>query len=117
MEKNEIILLTGITIGLIWMGVCILIEEKLKKYIIMIGIIIDLVLFIICRNYKMLFFGLLGGLVCGFVPGVGGSVRKYETAIREMKGIRNWVVVSMIFFVMMCMTISIAYPKLFQKIV
>lgn len=111
MDKIEIILLAGIITALIWLGACIVIEGKNRKYIIMIGIMADIVLFIICKNCKMLFSGLLGGLLCGFVPGFGGSLRKYETAVREMKGVSNWAVVSVIFFVMVFMTIAIAIRR------
>lgn len=110
MEKTEIILLVGIIIALIWLGACIVIEGRNRKYVIVTGIIIDAVLFIVCRSWGMLFFGVIGGLLCGLVPGFGSSLRKYETAVRELKGVRNWVAVSVIFFVMIFMTAAIAYP-------
>ena len=113
MERSEVILLAGILAGLIWMGACVLIEGKNRKYVIMIGVIIDIILFLICRNFGMLLIGMLGGLFCGFF-GFFYSVSKYETAVREIKGVKNWVVVCIIFFVMMCMTMCIAYSKLFH---
>lgn len=116
MGKNEIILLVGIIIALIWLMACILIEGKGRKYVIMIGIVVDVVLFIVCRNWGMLLFGVIGGLLCGLVPGFGSSRWKYENAVREMKGVRNWVVVSIIFFVMIFMTMAIAYPEVRIKI-
>ncbi|MDE6851383.1 MAG: hypothetical protein K2J67_02695 [Lachnospiraceae bacterium] len=112
MELNESILLTGIIAAAIWMAVCVFVEGKARKYIIMIGIMIDIILFIICRNSQMLLVGLLGGLACGLIPGLGGSLWKYETAVKELNGIKNWVVVSMIFFVMVFMTLAIAWPNL-----
>lgn len=110
MEKTEIILLAGIIIALIWLGACVIIEGRNRKYVIVIGIMLDAVLFIVCKNSGMLFFGVIGGLLCGLVPGFGSSLWKYEMAVREMKGVRNWVAVSVIFFVMIFMTIAIAYP-------
>lgn len=111
MESNMIIILAGIIIAMIWLIVCIVIEEKNRKYIIMTGIMIDVVLFMICRNCKLFLIGVAGGLLCGLVPNFG-SLWKYEIAVREMKGVKNWVVVSIILFVMIFMAIGIAYPDL-----
>ena len=55
--------------------------------------------------------GLLGGLACGLFPQFI-SVRKYKIAFREMNGVKNWLVVSIIFFVMIFMTMSVASPEL-----
>lgn len=59
----------------------------------------------------MLLIALLGGLACGLVPQLT-SVRKYKIAVREMNGVKNWLVVSIIFFVMIFMTMPIAFPEL-----
>lgn len=107
MERMQAIFLIGIIIGLIWMLLCVIIEGKNRKYVIMAGIIIDLILFIVCRNLEMLLIGLVGGLLCGFIP---INPRKYETAVEEMKGVKNWVVVSVIFFIMIFMVMAIAWP-------
>lgn len=111
MEPTEAILLTGIIAASIWIAMCVIIEGRHRRYVIMTGIVIDIVLFIICRNSQLLLVGLLGGLACGLIPSFV-SMRKYETAVKEMNGIKNWVVVSVIFFVMVFMTIAIAYPNL-----
>ena len=108
---TDIILLGGIIVAAIWLFVCLFLEGKNRKYVIMAGILIDLVLLIICRNGQMLCVGVLGGLMCGLLPGFV-SARKYEMAIQEMKGVKNWLVVSVIFFVMVFMVIAIAYPNL-----
>lgn len=113
MERSDVILLAGTIAGLIWMGACVIIEGKNRKYVIIAGAMIDIVLLVICRNCGMLFIGVLGGLFCGLF-GFFYSARKYETAVREMKGVKNWVIVCIIFFVMLCMTMSIAYPELFH---
>lgn len=110
MENNMIIILAGIIIAMIWI-MCVVIGEKNRKYIIIAGIIIDVVLFLICRNCGLFLIGVVGGLLCGSVPNFG-SLRKYETAVHEMKGVKNWVIVSIIFFVMIFMAVGIAYPDL-----
>ena len=112
MDRTEIMLLVGIIIALIWMGICILFENKKRKYVIIMGIMIDIVLFIICKNCEFLFIGILGGLACGLIPHFGKNLRNYEIAVREMKGIKNWLVVSIIFFIMIFMIIAITYPEL-----
>lgn len=105
------LIIAGVIAALIWLGCCALIEGRNRKYVILTGVIIDVVLFAICRNYILLLCGLAGGLLCGL--GVGAKSRKkYETAIREFRGVRNWIVASMILFVMIFMCIAIACPDM-----
>lgn len=111
MKKNDLILFAGIIAALIWLALCIFIEGKNRKYVIISGIVIDVVLFVICKNHEMLLIALLGGLACGLVPQLS-SVRKYKIAVHEMNGVKNWLVVSIIFFVMIFMTMSIAFPEI-----
>ena len=72
---------------------------------------IDIVLFAICQNCKMLLIGLVGGLACGLIPQLV-SVRKYKIAVRETNGIKNWSIISILFFIMIFLTISVAHPEL-----
>ncbi len=109
METIDYWLIAGIVMPCIWLGACIIIEGKNKKIVVNTGIVIDLILFLICRNYELLFFAVLGGLACGFFPGLV-SARKYEVAVKELNGVKNWVKVSIIFFVMIFMAIAIIYP-------
>lgn len=76
----------------------------------------DIVLLLICKNVKMLFCGILGGLLGGLVPGLGGSLGKYDTALKELKGVGNFVIVLIIFCIMLFMIATIAYPELFREI-
>ena len=109
MEKREIILIVGIVIASIWLLLCTIMEGKNRKYVIIAGIIIDFVLFIVCRNLEMLLIGLVGGILCGLIPINPG---KYEIAVRELKGIKNMMLVFAIFFVMMFMIMAIVFPEL-----
>ena len=111
MERAEVMLLVGIIVALIWLGACVIIEGKNRKYVIMTGVIIDIVLFLICRSWEMLCIGVFGGVFCALF-GFLYSTRKYESAVGEMKGVKNLVVALVIFFVMVFMTMSIAYPEL-----
>ena len=43
MERSDVILLAGTIAGLIWMGACVIIEGKNRKYVIMAGAMIDIV--------------------------------------------------------------------------
>lgn len=112
MEKTEVILITGIIAACIWMAFAVLLEGRNRKRVITAGIGIDAALFIFCRSWEMLLIGFLGGIACGLIPGLGRGRWQYEQAVREMNGVKNWIVVSVIFFVMIFMTIAIAYPKL-----
>lgn len=115
MERVEIILWAGIIAASIWLCACVVIEGKRRKNVILTGVIIDLVLFLICRNCEMLLIGVLGGIICG-LTGFGYSRWKYETAVREMKGVKNLVIACIIFFVMIFMTMAIAWPNLKVKL-
>lgn len=115
-ERREIILLAGIIMALIWLGMCLVLQGKKRKYVIIAGCIMDIVLLLICKNVKMLFCGILGGLLGGLVPGLGGSLGKYDTALKELKGVGNLVIVLIIFCIMLFMIATIAYPELFRGI-
>lgn len=112
MDKREIMLLTGIIIASLWLFLCIFLEGRKRRYVIIAGILADLVLFLLCRNFEMFFIGVAGGLICGLVPGFGGNLRKYDTAVQELHGRKNWVMVSVILFIMFFMVMSIAYPEI-----
>lgn len=109
MDKTEIILLTGIIISLIWLGVYTVIQDRNRKKVIIAGIIIDVILFIICRSCSFLLVGILGGILGGL--GFGWPIYKYQRAVNEMNGIKNLVIAFIIFFVMIFMTISIVFPE------
>ena len=108
MERSEIIFIIGIVIAIIWMLLCILMEGKRRTYVILAGAVVDIILFAICRSADMLLVGLLGGLACGLIPFLI-SGRKYRMAVEEMHGKKNLTIVTVIFFVMVFMLISIAF--------
>lgn len=112
MKKEEIMLIIGIVLVLMWLGFVILTKDEKRKNVIIIGILIDIILIFISRNFYMLLIGLIGGLLCGLIPNFGKSVRKYNMAVKEMNGVKNWLIVSIIFFVMMFMMFSIIYPNI-----
>lgn len=84
-------------------------RKKARKYTIVLGIVMDIVLFLICRNWSFLLVSIIGGLACGLIPTLT-SRRKYAIAVKEMHGVKNWVGVSVIFFIMVFMIIALAYP-------
>lgn len=108
MEHGEFIFIIGIVIAVIWMLLCILMEGKKRTYVILAGAIMDIILFVICRNVELLLVGLLGGLACGLIPFLI-SGRKYRMAVDEMHGKKNLTIVTVIFFVMVFMLIAIAF--------
>ena len=108
MERSEIIFIIGIVVAVIWMLFCVLMEGKKRTYVILAGIVIDIILFAICQNAELLLAGLLGGLACGLIPFLI-SGRKYRLAVDEMCGKKNLTIVTVIFFVMVFMLIAIAF--------
>ena len=112
MKKEEIILIIGIILCLIWLGSLIFAEGKKRKNVLIAGIIIDIILIVVSRNLSMLLVGLFGGLACGLIPNFGRSIRKYDIAVKEMKSVKNWTVASVIFFIMIFMIMAISYPEL-----
>lgn len=110
MEVKDIILISGIVVAGIWLGVCVVIEGKARKWAIIAGALLDIIFFAICKNCDFLMVGMLGGLACGIIPVV--SRRKHQQAVKEFHGVWNWTVVSVIFFVMIFMVIALVYPNI-----
>ncbi len=109
MDKTEIIICAGIGAAVIWLITCVVIKEKKRKYIIIAGLIIDIILFMISRKYDFLLTGIIGGIVIGVIP---FYPEKYRTAVSEMKGVGNLVIICIILSVMILMFVSIANPEL-----
>lgn len=109
MDRSEIIIYTGIGVAIIWLITCVIIEGKGRMYVIAAGLIIDIILFLISKRCDFLLVGILGGVAIGVIP---FYPIKYKTAISEMNGVGNFVVVCIIVCVMILMVISIAKPGL-----
>lgn len=109
MSKTDIILIGGIILACIWLMTYIIIEDDKKRRIILaVGVIIDLILYFIGKNSELLLVGIVGGIILSFLP--AGSKRKRDNAIKESKGLMNYMAIMVIFFVMILMFASIAYP-------
>lgn len=109
MSKEKIILLVGIIVACIWLVTYIIIEDgKKRKIILAIGVVIDIILYIIGKNTGLLLVGIVGGIIFSFFPGRG--IRQYKNAINEAKGFKNYMIVFVVFTVMIFMTVSVAYP-------
>lgn len=110
MGKTDIILIGGIILACIWLMVYILIEDKKKRgTILVIGAVVDMVLYFICKNSEFLLVGIVGGLIIGLVPWFGDR-RKYKNAVKETKGVKNLTVVMIIFVTMIFMFAAVACP-------
>ncbi len=112
MKLTDIILFIGFGMALAWGGFYVWMEGKKRTYVIYAGIIIDIILLAIGRNLLALFGGVLAGIIIGSVK-EGGNVLFRKIGVRGkrdrmvMQGWKNWVIVSVITFVMMLSTISI----------
>ncbi len=110
MNKEDIIVIGGIVIACIWLMLYILIEDSKKRMIILsVGAMVDVILFFVGKNIGFLLAGIIGGIVFSFVP--ARSIQKHKNAINEAKGIKNFMAILVVFFVMILMFISIAYPN------
>lgn len=111
MNKTDIILIGGIILACIWLMTYIIIEDdKRRRVILSVGVIIDLILYFIGKNSEFLLVGIVGGIIFSFVP--AGRKSKRDNAIKESKGLKNFMAIMVIFFVMILMFVSIAYPGL-----
>lgn len=111
MNKVDIIVIIGIIVACIWIMMYILIEDdKKRKIILAVGVIFDIVLYLIGKNTDFLLAGIVSGIVFSFIP--GRSKRSYENAIKNTKGFKNYMAVFVIFTVMIFMLVSIAYPDM-----
>jgi len=110
MQSTDIILISGIVFACIFILTCSLVDAKKKKYVLIIGAIIDVLLFAYCRNINFLLIGFLGGLIFGVFPSLGHK-RKYDMALDLLEGKLNVILAFVIFFIMIFMTFAIAYPE------
>lgn len=110
MSKTNVILLSGIILACIWLMVYILITDKRKRgRILIIGAVIDTVLYFICKNSDFLLAGIVGGLIIGLVPWFVTG-RKYSIARDETGGTKNLAIITVIFVTMIFMFVALAYP-------
>lgn len=112
MSKTGVILLSGIILACIWLMVYILITDKKKRgRILIIGAVIDTVLYFICQNSDFLLAGIVVGLIIGLVPWPGSvDGRKYIIARDEAGGTKNLAIITVIFVTMIFMFAALAYP-------
>ena len=109
MDKQDIILIVGIIVACIWLITYILIDNvKIRRVILAIGCVIDIILFFIGKNTDFLLVGFIGGAIVSFIP--GRTIRQRENAIKETKGYFNYMLVCIVFTVMIFMFASIACP-------
>ena len=109
MKTTEIIIGIGFGMALIWGGLFTGTEGKKKTYLIWAGVIIDIILWAVSRNLVALFGGILMGIAVGSLKeGFNYLFRKMGIRDRHvMHGWKNWVILSVITFVMMLSTIAI----------
>lgn len=111
MKTTEIIIAIGFGMALLWGGFYVWFEDDKKKktYVLWAGVIIDVVLWAVSRNLVALFGGILAGTAVGSLKeGFNCLFRKMGIRDRRlMYGWKNWVILSVITFVMMLSTISI----------
>lgn len=109
MDKQDIIIIGGIVIACLWLMTYIILgDEKKRRIVLVIGAIIDFILYLIGQNTEFLLVGLIGGIICSFLPLRG--VRKRDNAIKETRGFANYMLVFVIFTIMILMFAVIAYP-------
>ncbi len=109
MMKEDIILIGGIIIAIIWLMTYILFEDdKKRKIILAIGVVIDIILYLIGKNTDFLLIGIVGGIIGSFFR--GRSARQYKNAIKESRGFMNYMLVFVVFTVMIFMIAAIACP-------
>ena len=109
MDKQDIILIGGIIVACIWLMTYIIIEDvKIRKIILAVGCVIDIILFFIGKNADFLLAGIIGGAIVSFIP--GRTIRQRENAIKESKGFLNYLLVCIVFTVMILMLVPIACP-------
>lgn len=106
--ENEFVFIMGIIAAVIWLFLCVIMENS-RKYIIGLGIVADVILFVICMNYEFLLIGLVTGILggLGLIP---ARRFKYKEARKEFGGVKNVVVVFTIFAVMVFMFLAISSP-------
>ncbi len=109
MEKTDIILAGGIVLACIFLGLCVLLKPKNRKYVYIVGVIVNLLMYVHCRNNEFLLCGIAGGLIIGLIP-IFGNKRKYNIALGELGGKGNLTIACILFCTTIFMTIAVAFP-------
>ena len=110
MDRSGVILISGIVLASVWLISYIIFEDKKKKNIaLIVGVVLDVILYFICKESEFLLVGIIGGLIIGLIPGLG-SIRKRKIALKETGGVRNFTILMVIFVTMIFMSAAIAYP-------
>ena len=112
MKVADLIVLIGFGMALIWSILYTCLENDKKKiiYVIWAGIIIDVILLAISRSQLALFGGVFGGIFLGSVK-AGANYISAKVGLRGrygMQGWKNWVILSIIFWVMLISSGEIA---------
>ncbi len=110
MKTTDIILFVGFGMALAWSGLYTGTKGKKNTCLIWAGVMIDIILWAVSRNLVALFGGILGGIAVGSLI-EGSNVLFRKMGIRRQKylmhGWKNWVILSVITWVMMLSMISI----------
>lgn len=109
MDRADIILIGGIILACIWLMVCLQLKPDKRKYAYIVGAVIDLLLFAYCKNSDFFLVGVIGGFLAGLIPDLGRRYN-YEIALEELNGMKNLIIVFVIFFTMIFMFMALAYP-------
>ena len=110
MDRSDVILIGGIVFSCVWLIIYIVFEDKKKKNIaLIVGAVLDVILYFMCKESEILLVGIIGGLIIGLIPGLG-SIRKRKIALNETGGVKNFTILMVIFVTMIFMSAAIAYP-------
>lgn len=111
MEQTEIMELIGFGLPLVWGGFYAWLDDdkKKKKYVIYVGVIINVVLFAISWNFVLLLGGVISGIIFGsIIVGFNCLARKIGMSVRrKMQGWKNNVIFFVILVTMMYLSIAI----------
>lgn len=104
------VLVGGIILSCIWLLATLIVQQKKRKVLMIIGVIADFILLIYTFQWKPFVYGILGGAFAGTI-GIGYKQDELLGLHKQM-GVVQTMIIFAIVFVMIFMSMALAAPDL-----
>ena len=104
------VLVGGIILSCIWLLATLIVQQKKRKVLMIIGVAACFILLIYTLQWKPFVYGILGGV---FVGAIGIGYKQDELLkLHKQMGVVQTMIIFTIAFVMMFMSMALAAPDL-----
>lgn len=104
------VLVAGIILSCIWLLATLIVKQKKRKILLIIGVAASFILLLYTLQWKPLVYGIFGGVFVGAI-GIGYKQDKLLELHKQM-GVVQTMIISIIAFVLFFMSMALAAPDL-----